>query len=250
MPGRPRRRRWWPGGREGEGWTAARAGCSCSSRPMLSGRGPAHVRVGGRYRRSAAARPGQERRLRQSRRSGGGPRLGGGRSRRQFTGRGASSRPGAGSRFAGPATGRLRCSSSVSAVAPPNPPMPGLVSAMTTCRPAGPAYVMIIALAGSCWSSCCSTRNSRERCMARASDSLSPAALDVVIPQAVLVLTLVLTDSLSLVLRESPVWTLRETLVCDGSSRLPLWPCPVLRDRPSLSDHEVAVESADPVVLV
>jgi hypothetical protein len=46
--------------------------------------------------------------------------------------------------------------------------------------------------------------------------------LDVVIPQAVLVLTLVLTDSLSLVLCESPVWTLRETLVCDGSSRLPL----------------------------
>jgi len=86
--------------------------------------------------------------------------------------------------------------------------------------------------------------------MARASDSLSPAALDVVIPQAVLVLTLVLTDSLSLVLCESPVWTLRETLVGDGSSRLPLWPCPVLRDRPSLSDHEVAVELADPVVLV
>ena len=87
--------------------------------------------------------------------------------------------------------------------------------------------------------------------MARASDSLSPAALDVVIPQAVLVLTLALTDSLSLVLCESPVWTLRETLARDGSSRLPsLWPCPVLRDRPSLSDHEVAVESAEPVVLV
>ena len=86
--------------------------------------------------------------------------------------------------------------------------------------------------------------------MARASDSLSPTALDVVIPQAVLVLTLALTDSLSLVLCESPVWTLCETLACDGSSRLPLWPRPVLRDRPSLSDHEVEVESADPVVLV
>src|SRR5204862_179967 len=90
------------------------------------------------------------------------------------------------------------------------------------CRPAGPAYVMIIALAGSCWSSCCSTRNSRERCMARASDSLSPAALDVVIPQAVLVLTLVLTDSLSLVLRESPVWPLREQLVrAEHEQRVP-----------------------------
>src|ERR1700745_228882 len=109
---------------------------------------------------------------------------------------------------------------------------------------------IIIALVGSCWSSCCSTRNSRERCMARASDSLSPIALDVVIPQAVLALTLALTDSLSLVSREAPGGTLCRTLVCDGSSRLPLWPCPVLRHRPSLSDHEVEVESADPVVLV
>src|SRR5437764_1349417 len=156
----------------------------------------------------------------------------------------------AGFRGAGAGADRRRYSSSVSAVAVPSPPIPGLVSAMTTCRPAGPAYVMIMALAGSCWSSCCSTRNSRERCMVRASDSLSPAALDVVMPQAVLMLTLVLTDSLSLVLCESPVWTLCETLVRAGSSRLPLWPYPVLRDRPSLSDHEVAVESADPVVLV
>jgi len=97
---------------------------------------------------------------------------------------------------------------------------------------------MIMALAGSCWSSCCSTRNSRERCRARASDSLSPAALEVVIPHAVLVLTPSLSDSLSLVLRESLVWTLREKLARDGSSRLPsLWPCPVLRDSPSLLDH-------------
>src|SRR6266849_1812392 len=123
--------------------------------------------------------------------------------------------------------------------------MPGLASAITTCRPAGPAYVMIIALAGSCWSSCCSTRNSRERCRARASDSLSPAALAVVIPHAVLVLTPSLTDSLSLVLRESLVWTLREKLARDGSSRLPS-----LRDSPSLFDHEVAAEVTDPVVLV
>ena len=100
-------------------------------------------------------------------------------------------------------------------------PMPGFVSARTTCRPCGPAYVMTIALAGSCCSSCCSTRNSRERCRASASDSLSPAALDVVIPHAVLVLTLALTDSLSLVLRESPVCALREKLARDGSSRLP-----------------------------
>jgi len=86
--------------------------------------------------------------------------------------------------------------------------------------------------------------------MARASDSLSPAALDVVIPQAVLVLTLVLTDSLSLVFCESPVWTLRETLVCDGSSRLPLWLHLVVRDRLSLTGHDVAVRFTFPGVLV
>jgi hypothetical protein len=75
--------------------------------------------------------------------------------------------------------------------------------------------------------------------------------LDVVIPQAVLVLTLTLTDSLSLLLCESPVCTLREKLARDGSSRLPsLWPCPVLRDRPSLREVEVEMEFAEPVVLV
>src|SRR5208337_5159477 len=110
---------------------------------------------------------------------------------------------------------------------------------------------MIIALAGSCWSSCCSTRNSRERCKASASDSLSPVALDVVTPHAVLVLTPVLTDSFSLMLCESLVWTLREKLARDGSSRLPsLRPCPVLRVSPALCDHEVAAELTDPVVLV
>src|SRR6266851_10061343 len=110
---------------------------------------------------------------------------------------------------------------------------------------------MIIALAGSCCSSCCSTRNSRERCRARASDSLSPVALEVVIPHAVLALTPALTDSLSLVLRESLVWMLREKLARDGSSRLPsLRPCPVLRDNPSLADHDAATELTDPVVLV
>src|SRR5260370_33475014 len=99
---------------------------------------------------------------------------------------------------------------------------------------------MIIALAGSCCSSCCSTRNSRERCMARASDSLSPVALDVVMPHAVLVLMPVLTDSLSPMLRESLLWTLREKLARDGSSRLPpsLRPSPAPRADPSLAHHE------------
>src|SRR5207302_6915452 len=96
------------------------------------------------------------------------------------------------------------------------------------------------------------TRNSRERCMARANDSLSPVALDVVSPHAVLVLMPALTDSLSPVLRESLIWTLRETLARAGSSRLPspLRPCPVVWDEPSLADHDVETESAEPAVLV
>src|ERR1017187_9027440 len=111
---------------------------------------------------------------------------------------------------------------------------------------------MIIALTGSCWRSCCSTRNSRERCRARGTESLSPGAMDVVSPRAVLELMPVLTESLSPVLRESLVWTLRERDARDGSSEPPasLWPCPVLRDDPSLVDRDVAAELTEPVVLV
>src|ERR1700730_7855557 len=110
---------------------------------------------------------------------------------------------------------------------------------------------MIMALAGSSWSSCCSSRNSRERCVARASDSLSPVAFEVVIPHAVLVLMPALTESLSPVLRESLAWTLREHVPRAGSSRArSLWPCPVLRDVPSLVDHDAATELTEPAVLV
>jgi hypothetical protein len=88
--------------------------------------------------------------------------------------------------------------------------------------------------------------------MARASDSLSPVAVEVVIPHAVLELMPALTESLSPVLRESLSWTLRENVARDGSSRLPasLCPCPVLREDPSLVDHDVALEFTEPVVLV
>src|ERR1700722_20200475 len=105
---------------------------------------------------------------------------------------------------------------------------------------------MIIALAGSCCSSCCSTRNSRERCRPTASDSLPPVALDVVWPQAVLVLIPVLADSLSVVLRESLVCVLREELAAKG-----ITPCPVrLRPVPRLTDQDAASELTEPVVLV
>jgi hypothetical protein len=75
--------------------------------------------------------------------------------------------------------------------------------------------------------------------------------LDVVIPHAVLVLMPALTESLSPVLRESPVWTLRENVAREGS-RPPasLWLCPVPREVPSVVDHDVAVELTEPVVLV
>ena len=110
----------------------------------------------------------------------------------------------------------------------------------------------IIALTGSCWSSYCSTRNSRDRCRARARDWLSPVAREVVTPHAVLVLIPVLTDSVSLVPRESLAWTVRERLPRDGSSVLPvsLRPHPVLRVVPSLADHDSASELVEPAVLV
>src|SRR5579863_10401304 len=107
---------------------------------------------------------------------------------------------------------------------------------------------MIIALAGSCWSWCCSTRNSLDRCSPRASDSLSPVAVDVVIPHAVLELTPVLTDSLTPVLRDAPSWALREKPASQGPR--PVQPDPVPQLVPSLADHESATELTEPVVLV
>src|SRR5579875_3601898 len=110
---------------------------------------------------------------------------------------------------------------------------------------------MIIALGGSCCSSCCSTRYSRVRCRARASDSLSPAAADVVIPHAVLAVMLALTDWLSPVLREPPAWMLRERAPGAGSTP-PRGAAvrPVPRDVPSLTDRDQASEPAAPAVLV
>src|SRR5579862_54809 len=107
---------------------------------------------------------------------------------------------------------------------------------------------MIIALTGSCWSWCCSTRNSLDRCSARASDSLSPVAVDVVIPHAVLALMPSLTDSLTPLPRDVPACALREKLA--GQGPWPVQPEPVPRLEPSLVDHESATELTEPVVLV
>ncbi|HCU91601.1 MAG TPA: hypothetical protein DHU96_02110 [Actinobacteria bacterium] len=58
---------------------------------------------------------------------------------------------------------------------------------------------MITALGGSCWSSCGSTRNSRDRWAVRASDSFAPTAMDVLTPHDVLELMPSVIDSDSLV---------------------------------------------------
>jgi hypothetical protein len=78
-----------------------------------------------------------------------------------------------------------------------------------------------------------------------------PAACEVVIPQAVLVLIPALTVSLSLMPRESLVWTLRDPVARDGST-LPVSvrPCPVLRAVPSLADRDAASELVEPMVAV
>jgi hypothetical protein len=111
---------------------------------------------------------------------------------------------------------------------------------------------MIIALAGSCWSWCCSTRNSLDRWSAWANDSLSPVAWDVVIPHAVLVLIPALTDRLSPLPRDSLVCALREVLAGQGAIPLPglARPDEAPRVEPSLVDHDPATELTDPAVLV
>src|SRR5260370_18681 len=153
----------------------------------------------------------QSRRLRQSSRSGGGPRFGGGwvSPERQLTGKDARPRAGpAGACWDGTGgacgrasgvSGAFLASSSVSTVAVGRPMMAGFASASTTLRPPRDADVMITALGGSCCSSCCSTRNSRDRCVVRASESLAPTARELPIPHAVLRLIPSVIDSESLV---------------------------------------------------
>ena len=78
----------------------------------------------------------------------------------------------------------------------------------------------IIALGGSCCSSCCSTRNSRDRCTVRACESLPVTAWEVLIPQAVLSLTPVVIESDSVSADDSLVSPPRDRLrVPDRGSR-------------------------------
>src|ERR1700677_4095189 len=97
---------------------------------------------------------------------------------------------------------------------------------------------MIIALTGSRCSSCCSTRNSLDRCRTRAADSLLPAAADVVRPHAVLRLRPALTESESVSARDRLAWTLCQSLVLRPADQL------------SLPDRDMLTESERPVLVV
>src|ERR1700742_5090908 len=79
---------------------------------------------------------------------------------------------------------------------------------------------MIIALGGSCCSSCGSIRNSRERCTVRAWESLAVTAREVLIPQAVLALMPVVSESDSLDPDDSLRSWLREAVPGSSGTKL------------------------------
>src|ERR1019366_1875054 len=150
------------------------------------------------------------------------------------------------------AAAAARASSRLDSVAVGSAMIAGLASASTTRRPAGPACVMITALGGSCCSSCCSTRNSRDRCAAAARDVLADSARDVLTPQDVLELMPSVSETESELAREK-LWSLLAVPVesANGANApCRLRPRPVLAPAVSLTDAESDTESAVPTVLV
>ena len=111
---------------------------------------------------------------------------------------------------------------------------------------------MIIALGGSCCSSCCSTRNSRDRCEVLASEALALSALDVLTPHDVPELMPSVMDSESDVPRETLESLLTVPVKSPNGAKAPCWlrPRPRLRPEVLLTDAESATESAVPTVLV
>jgi hypothetical protein len=130
--------------------------------------------------------------------------------------------------------------------------MPGLASASTTRRPSGAAYVTITELGGSCCSSCGSTRNSRERCAVRAAEELALAALEVLIPHAVLELMPAVTARESDVPRDWLASRLRDAVKWPNGAKVSWRVRPRPREDPwvSLTEAVSATESAVPTVLV
>src|ERR1700680_1421116 len=110
---------------------------------------------------------------------------------------------------------------------------------------------MIIALGGSCCSSCCSTRNSRDRWVVRAREELAPIAFDVFTPHAVLRVIPSVIDSVSLVPHERLLSLLPELVCCpNGPDPALLWALPPLRPWVSLAEADAETESAAATVLV
>lgn len=107
-------------------------------------------------------------------------------------------------------------------------------------------------MGGSRCSSLASTRNSRDRCTERASDSLLPAATDVDAPQAVLAEIPAVIDSDWEVPCERPASWLPDAV--PGRGRKPLSSAdlllPVPVDTESLTEADVAREVLSPTVLV
>jgi hypothetical protein len=108
------------------------------------------------------------------------------------------------------------------------------------------------ALAGSCWSSCGSTRNSRDRWLVRARAAFAPTAWEVLRPQDVPVLMPAVIDVESEVPVEVLVSRLTEPVKSPNGPAPPAWlrPRPRLRPAVSLTETESLTESAVPIVLV
>src|ERR1035438_800946 len=108
-----------------------------------------------------------------------------------------------------------------------------------------------LALGGSCCSSCCSTRNSRDRWLVRVREELAPIAFEVFTPHAVLRLIPSVIDSVSLVPHERLPSRLLDPVCCaNGPNPARLWPVPRLRPVVSLVEADTETESAAPMVLV
>ena len=108
-----------------------------------------------------------------------------------------------------------------------------------------------MAVVGSRCSSDGSTTSSRERCRDRASDSLSPVAREVDVPQAVLVLIPAVSETDSLVPRDVPACAERDRPPPNGVTPAPAaWEYPVPSEVDSLSLVDAAAETESPTVLV
>src|SRR6266700_7805010 len=109
-----------------------------------------------------------------------------------------------------------------------------------------------MAVSGSRCSSAGSTTTSRERCMDRASDSLSPVARDVDTPHAVLAAMPAVSEADSLVPHVEPACVEVDPPPTPASAnpRSVAWDRPLPLELDSLSEVDTAAEAESPTVLV